>query len=357
MVEREGSSGGNAAIGRSHSPHRAAIDPLEESAERPLWSVMIPAYNCADHLGAAIESVLAQDPGPERMQIEVVDDCSDDGTADVAARFGDRVSLFRQPRNLGNVGNFNACLARARGHLIHLLHGDDAVRPGFYERLQAPLSGSDAIGAAFCRYIAIDGDGNWTGVSPLESAAAGVLDGWVETLALGQRLQPPCIAVRREAYERLGGFDDRISYSEDWEMWTRIAGAYEVWHDPAPLALYRVHEGTISDRTLRSGANVADLRRAIEMNRESAARRAGRGDHPRSPADHRDHRAPPRPPQARGRRHRSRRSAASRGAGDEQVGPGSGRCPPPADAAGPPLDPRRAGTPVSRRAVELGWTP
>ena len=269
MVEREGSSGANAAIGRSHSPHRAAIDPLDESAERPLWSVMIPAYNCADHLGEAIESVLAQDPGPERMQIEVVDDCSDDGTAEVAARFGDRVSLFRQPHNLGNVGNFNTCLARARGRLIHLLHGDDAVRPGFYERLQAPLSGSSGIGAAFCRYIAIDGDGNWTGVSPLESAAAGVLDGWVETLALGQRLQPPCIAVRREAYEQLGGFDDRISYSEDWEMWTRIAGAYEVWHDPAPLALYRVHEGTISDRTLRSGANVADLRRAIAMNRES----------------------------------------------------------------------------------------
>ena len=237
---------------------------------------MIPAYNCADHLGAAIESVLAQDPGPERMQIEVVDDCSDDGTADVAARFGERVSLLRQPRNLGNVGNFNACLARARGHLIHLLHGDDAVRPGFYERLQAPLSGSAAIGAAFCRYIAIDGDGNWTGVSPLESAAAGVLDGWVETLALGQRLQPPCIAVRREAYERLGGFDDRISYSEDWEMWTRIARCLRGLARPHPA---RPLPGPRGHDQRPDAAQRRQRRRPAQGDRDEpriAARRAGR---------------------------------------------------------------------------------
>ena len=230
---------------------------------------MIPAYNCADQLGYAIESVLVQDPGPERMQIEVVDDCSSDETAVVAESFGDRVSLYRQPSNLGNVGNFNTCVARARGHLIHLLHGDDGVRDGFYSRMAEAFDESPAIGAAFCRYIALDEDGNWTSISPLESSSPGVIPGWVESLGLGQRLQPPCIVVRREVYERLGGFDDRISYSEDWEMWTRIAGAYPVWHEPEPLALYRIHEGTISDRTLRSGSNVADLRRTIDINRES----------------------------------------------------------------------------------------
>jgi hypothetical protein len=74
--------------------------------------------------------------------------------------------------------------------------------------------------------------------------------------------------VRREASERLGGFDDRLFYCEDWEMWTRIAAHYPVWHDPAALALYRIHGSTVSDRTLRTGENVADLRRAIELNRE-----------------------------------------------------------------------------------------
>jgi GT2 family glycosyltransferase len=269
-VQTHGRSGrATPGAGGSQSSHRAAIAPVEDRDERPIWSVMIPAYNCEQRIGAAIESVLAQDPGPERMQIEVVDDCSTDRTATVAAGYGDRVGLHRQPANRGNVGNFNACIARSRGRIVHLLHGDDAVRPGFYERLGKPLRDRPDIGAAFCRYIAIDGDDNWTTISPLESATAGVLDGWAEKLALGQRLQPPCMVVRRSTYERLGGFDDRISYAEDWEMWTRIAAAYPVWHDPAPLALYRVHEGTVSDRTLRTGANVADLRQAIAINRES----------------------------------------------------------------------------------------
>lgn len=249
-------------------PHRALVPPIEPGVVRPLWSVMIPAYNCAPYLGQAIEGVLQQAPGPERMQIEVVDDDSSDDLAGVVARFGGRVSLYRQPRNVGNVANFNTCLLRARGHLVHLLHGDDAVRDGFYERLGSALERNPEVGAAFCRYSAMDEDGNVTNDSPLEADRPGVLDDWLERIARGQRLQPPCVAVRRRAYERLGGFDNRLVYGEDWEMWTRIAAAYAVWYEPAPLALYRIRGGSVTDRSLKTGDNVADLRRAIAINRE-----------------------------------------------------------------------------------------
>ena len=249
-------------------PHRATIPPVEPGVERPLWSVMIPAYNCAPYLGETIAGVLAQDPGPERMQIEVVDDCSSDDPAAVVERFGGRVSFHRQARNLGNVGNFNTCLRRARGRLVHILHGDDAVREGYYERLGEALERHPEVGAAFCRYVSIDEDGHWRTISPLEARKAGVIQGWLESLARGQRLQPPCITVRRDVYERLGGFDDRLFYYEDWEMWTRIAAHYPVWHEPVPLALYRVHGGTASDRRLRAGDSVADIRRAISLNCE-----------------------------------------------------------------------------------------
>src|SRR5215211_1793383 len=107
----------------------AAIPPLEQSVERPLWSVMIPTYECAGYLRQTLRSVLAQDPGPEVMQIEVVDDASTDDPAAVVAELGGgRVDFFRQPRNVGHVENFNTCLRRAQGRLVHLLHGDDAVR-------------------------------------------------------------------------------------------------------------------------------------------------------------------------------------------------------------------------------------
>lgn len=222
---------------------------------------MIPAYDAERYLRATLASVLAQDPGPETMQIEVVDDASEtDPTPLVRELCGERVSVFRHEENRGHVATFNTCIERARGELVHLLHADDGVRPGFYGRLGAALGEHPQAGAAFCRYISMDEQGNWIGISSLEQPGAGFLEGWLEKIATGQRLQPPCIVVRRVVYEALGGFDPRIrSYGEDWEMWTRIAASYPVWYEPEPLALYRVGRSSLSGTALRTGDNVRQL--------------------------------------------------------------------------------------------------
>jgi GT2 family glycosyltransferase len=231
---------------------------------------MIPAYNAERYLPDAIRSVLARDPGADAMQIEVVDDGSAvDPAPMLRALFGERVSVYRHESNRGHVATFNTCLERARGELVHLLHADDQVREGFYDRLGAALADNPAVGAAFCRYIATDDDGNWTTIAPLEQSAAGVLPDWHLKLATGQRLQPPCIVVRKSVYTAVGGFDGRIrSYGEDWEMWTRIAASYPVWYEPEPLALYRIATRSLSSAALRSGDNIRQLLQVIEINKE-----------------------------------------------------------------------------------------
>lgn len=55
------------------------IKPIANSEARPLFSIMIPSYNCTRYLTTTLTSVLCQDPGPLNMQIEVIDDCSTDG--------------------------------------------------------------------------------------------------------------------------------------------------------------------------------------------------------------------------------------------------------------------------------------
>jgi len=237
---------------------------------RPRWSVMIPTYHCADYLAETLRSVLRQDAGPDAMQIEVVDDHStaDDPEQVTREVGGGRVSFFRQPANVGHVRNFNACLQQSRGMLVHLLHGDDAVRDGFYSALGAAFEREPGIGAAFCRFIAMDESGHWQTIAPLMAPVAGVLPNWLGNIARGQRLQPPSIVVRREVYERLGGFDDRIqSYGEDWEMWTRIAAHYPVWYEPEPLAIYRLRTASLSRGAVSTGQNVRDLACAIAINR------------------------------------------------------------------------------------------
>ncbi|MBW4446561.1 MAG: glycosyltransferase [Spirirestis rafaelensis WJT71-NPBG6] len=248
--------------------YRAIIPLVPEDSRRPLWSVMIPTYNCADYLRETLTSVLAQDPGPEVMHIEVVDDHStqDDPAAVVKELGRGRVNFYRQPKNVGSIRNFNTCLQRSRGHLIHLLHGDDCVRDGFYHKLQRGFEENPEIGAAFCRYIYIDEHSHWQHISWLEQPESGVLDNWLERIAVQQRIQPPSMVVQRSVYEKHGGFDSRICCcAEDWEMWLRIASHYQIWYETEPLALYRIQSKSLTGRCARTGQNIRDLRKIIEF--------------------------------------------------------------------------------------------
>lgn len=251
-------------------PNRDAIAPVEsdvESGGRPRWSVMIPSFNNTAYLERTLRSVLEQGTAPAEMQIEVVDDCSTEGDTEslVRAVAGDRAAFFRQPKNLGVARNLSSCIARTRGQLVHLLHGDDFVLPGFYDRLGQAFDQAPEIGFAFARHRYVDSDGVELGTSPLEQDQPGLLSDHLRRLASEQRICAPSIVVRRAAYERLGGFDQRLRCTEDWEMWVRIAAAYPVWYEPAVLACYRMHDSGNTGRNLASGDDMAYTGKAIEM--------------------------------------------------------------------------------------------
>ena len=246
---------------------RPPLAPVRRGEDRPLWSVMIPTHNCAGYLRETLAGVLAQDPGPTVMQIEVVDDCStlDDPEAVVAELGQGRVGFHRRSHPGGHTKNFETCLQRSRGRLVHLLHGDDLVRPGFYESIAAAFATHPELGAAFCRHAYIDETGRILGESLLERPDSGLLDAWLERIAINQRIQTPAMVVRRDVYETLGTFDRRLRWVEDWEMWTRIAAHYPTWFEVRSLAAYRLHGSSNSARLIQSGENIRDVRRAIAI--------------------------------------------------------------------------------------------
>ncbi|MBE9039588.1 glycosyltransferase family 2 protein [Oscillatoriales cyanobacterium LEGE 11467] len=248
--------------------HRATIRPVPEGVQRPLWSVIIPTYNCANYLRETLASVLAQDPGPEVMQIEVVDDCStaDDPAAVVAELGKGRVSFYQQPENVGYIRNYETCLQRSRGRWIHILHGDDCVREGFYRQMQQAFENNSELGAAFCRTIKMDEFSRWQEIEPLLEPESGILRNWLERIAVRQLISTVSIVVAREVYEKLGGFDRRFScWAEDWEMWVRIAANYPVWYEAQPLAIRRRHSVSLSGDSRRTGKNMQDVRKAISI--------------------------------------------------------------------------------------------
>lgn len=250
--------------------HRGHVPPVPQGTCRPLWSVMIPVYNGAGDLARSLGSVLAQDPGPDVMQIEVVDDVStrDDPEAVVRSMAGDRVAFVRQPANVGHARNFNTCVARSRGRLVHILHADDWVAPGFYTAMGALLDAEPLANAAFCRHAVIGPHGTTQRVSPLERPEPGIIADWLPRIAAGLCLQPPAMVVRREAYEALGAFDMRMpSCGEDWEMWVRLAVRAPTAFHPEVLAFYQDSAGSLTKRAVRSGQNIRDVRQATAITR------------------------------------------------------------------------------------------
>lgn len=239
-----------------HDEFHAQILPVPAGVPRPLWSVLIPTYNCALYLKETLQSVLAQDPGPDKMEIIVVDGHStkDDPGSVVAEHGRGRVRFVREAENLGRVRTYETGLKLSVGHIIHQLHGDDKVRPGFYVRIEQVLREHPQAMAAFCRSLYIDDNGKWLGMTGVERYDDGIVQDFLEKEVISQRLQTPSMVLRREAYECLGGFDRRLNAHEDWEMWIRVACFHPVAFCNEVLAEYRVHQQSATRRDVFDGS-------------------------------------------------------------------------------------------------------
>lgn len=239
------------------------ISPVPEGIQRPLWSVMIPTFNCALYLRHTLQSVLQQDPGPDQMEIEVIDDCStkDDPEAVVREMGGGRVRFHRKPKNAGAIANFNTCIERSRGTLVHILHGDDSVLPGFYTTVGGMAADHPECALYATRCFFMDEEGHYTGVTgrlpELESAPSADAKSFFSV----NPLQFAGVAVRRAFYEKQGGFLPQLVHTADWEMWARAVANGRGLVNPSVLAMYRVFAANDTGRLMRTAENLADEER------------------------------------------------------------------------------------------------
>ena len=242
------------------------ISPVPAGTKRPLWSVMIPTYNCGKYLEETLSSVLAQAPGPAEMQIEVVDDCSTtDNPQEIVRALGKgRVSFFRKQSNQGAIRNFNTCLDRSIGHLVHVLHVDDTVASGYYDRISELANLHKSIGLFATRCFVID-----------EQSVVMSVTGRVEALETPARTPAPFfyanpiqfagVTVRRSAYESVGGFRHELVHAADCEMWARVIASCGGIVLKDVMASYRVFAGNDTGRLIRTGENIRDLCRLYEI--------------------------------------------------------------------------------------------
>jgi GT2 family glycosyltransferase len=185
------------------------------------------------------------------------------------------VVFYRNPCNLGPTQTFNVCVERARGRWVHILHGDDAVLPGLYEECRRAIATRPDLVMVAGPLVMIDETGRWVAViGPRGPELGGVFEDFLRAEAAEQLLQYAGVVVKRDAYERVGGFCTVFGHTQDMDMWFRIGECGPVWCTRRPYGLFRVHAASDTSRQLVLGTNMHEEVVAAQMNLARLSARA-----------------------------------------------------------------------------------
>lgn len=212
----------------------------------PLVSIVIPCYN---H-GAFLDEALASIGTPAvATEIVVVDDGSTDSTSDVVARF-ETANAFRSVRqqNSGLAAARNRGLRESRGEFVVFLDADDRLAPGAVDFAAAVLDERPACAFVFGRCRMMDRDGNMLD-TPVQARI--VRDHYRELLRRNYIWMPGMVMFRRDALERVGGFNPAVNASADYEVYLHIARHHPVHDHGKVVAYYRKHDANMSGNAAR----------------------------------------------------------------------------------------------------------
>lgn len=213
-------------------------------------SVVVPTYQRLALLREAVASVRAQTYG--RWELIVVDDGSSDGTLEWLGGLEDaRVRVIALPHS-GNLGALrNRGNREARGELIAFLDSDDAFEPRKLERQVAALQANPEAGWSYTAVTRVDASGREIRdprVRPWRELSGWILESLLRFDAL---VATPTVMVRSRLLDPVGGLDEQLPESQDFELFFRLAAASPAVALSEPLTRVRVHPGTLSADRLR----------------------------------------------------------------------------------------------------------
>ncbi len=207
------------------------------------FSVVTPCLNAEATIAETLASVRAQ--AVDGVEHVVVDGGSTDGTLDILRARGDGVRFVSEPdRGLSDA--MNKGIAMARNDVVGWLNADDVYLPGALERVRGAFDARPDALWATGRCLIIDGEGNEIrrGITRYKDL---LLRNWSFPLFLTQNfVSSPATFVRREAFDVVGGFEERFRYSMDYDVWLKLGRRSAPIVIDEPLACFRMMEGTLS---------------------------------------------------------------------------------------------------------------
>ena len=220
----------------------------------PWVSVICTAYNHADFVAEALQSVISQDY--PNLELIVIDNASTDGTAGYIQPFLTRypaIQFIQNTQNLGLNRAFNQGLARSGGRYVIDLSADDVLLPGRVRKQVAlfeSLSGSYAVVFSNAAYIDVRGSRLRThyAIDTQGHAQVRVPSGNVfRDVLAAYFICTPTMMMRRDVLLELGGYDESLAY-EDFDFWVRSSRTYPYAYLDEVLTLKRSVPGSLAAR-------------------------------------------------------------------------------------------------------------
>lgn len=219
---------------------------------QPRVSVLVPTFNRVNYIGECLDSLLAQ--SVPALEIIVIDDGSEDGTADLLAGYVARHPTVRHLRkeNGGKPTAVNLGIQQAQGELIWIFDDDDVALPEAIEtRLRTLAAAPDAGFVYSPHYYGSDGPDGRIVQGRLHAVAPHDPDSFFPRLMLGCFFHLATALVKREVYLQLGGFDTQLLSSEDYDIQLRLARSCKAVLCPEPSFIFRQHQGLRGAKAIR----------------------------------------------------------------------------------------------------------
>jgi GT2 family glycosyltransferase len=232
----------------------------------PWLTVTMTTYNARDYLATALDSVIAQ--ADDGIEVIAVDDASTDETLSILESYRPRLDLrvVARERNTANwMAGLNEGLRRARGDYVCFLQHDDYWLDG---RLRAARAALDRDPEAVlllhpARFVDRGGRrlGQWN--CPLPTGRVLAPEDVVERLLIQNFVAVQAAIFRRDAAVGVGGLDEALWYSADWDFWLKLAAAGRTIYLAEALTAYRIHNHSMT--WWRTDEQIAEQRRQLEQ--------------------------------------------------------------------------------------------
>src|SRR3990170_628175 len=203
----------------------------------PEVSVIIPAYNSAQFIGEALQSVFAQTF--KDYEILVVDDGSTDHTRKIISEYGDKIKYIFQ-ENAGPAKARNRGIIDAVGIYVAFLDADDLWLPTKLEKQVSMFRQDPELAMVFTENSSFNENGVLhTSVGKRKRLMKGNIP---RNIFLRSGVATPTVMVRKEIFNEVGLFEEELYMGEDDNMWVRIAANFKVELIDEPLVKVRYHQ-------------------------------------------------------------------------------------------------------------------